>query len=745
MANLTNLAPNTNPSTPFKSTFHVPHRDPDDLERSAGSTSISHLFDGLSHVYSFEFLPGGLNALYFHDSHFSARLERSISDRSNAWNSGVSFGAKVVQENERTAWESLGSYLSPKNLAKLNPMQGLKTPTSIKSINSMAMSGLKGLASLPRTLARPAAAKAPRSSQDGILMDSTIDPAVSPYNTGAFLHILPFADANNASFPRFLATSPSTFMSLIDPVNLSSESVAIPNLLKLLPPATSHLIASPAPPYDVPTKTLYFPLLALSATTATLTILTSTPESYPEFLPLNTLPNVRASYAPLVAVTENFLVVVLTNYYIPQLSGVMWLNLYKNVHESATFKPDEPLEFLILEKSTGALICKHTAPGGVIPPWGIVSATESATSTGEPTISLDLTVHPDPRFYEFTFLNHLKSANQIESSASLRRFILLISSPLTPAFEGGTSLHSFPITAHYTILSSLPLDFVIPSKTTPEILFGLSTFSTTAPWFDTIVKLDTITLDTIEWGQQGVLVGPVVFIANPIVAATGTRVEDGGINAVLVSTLRGARNGLLVLDADTLREIAFIECREFLPLVLAAAWAAGDVPEAGLESINAVNGNADIVVDVVDVVDVDVEGNADVDVDVDGGSGSGGGGGKVSAMAGELSEVTIIINAPNLDMNQENENEIHHNDDVSVSADYPAVSAEDIDGFETGTEQVFSESEDAEFDLAPMDSIAFHHQDQAVVAEVLEEKKEVRNGSGSPNRSSSKKKRAGKK
>jgi carotenoid cleavage dioxygenase-like enzyme len=84
--------------------------------------------------------------------------------------------------------------------------------------------------------------------------------------------------------------------------------------------------------------------------------------------------------------------------------------------------------------------------------------------------------------------------------------------------------------------------------------------SANGAFLDTIVRVDVSTGETSRWAADGCYPGEPVFVGKPESAVEG----DGVLLSIVLDAARGV-SFLLVLDAQTLGEIARAECPHHIP------------------------------------------------------------------------------------------------------------------------------------------------------------------------------------
>lgn len=90
-------------------------------------------------------------------------------------------------------------------------------------------------------------------------------------------------------------------------------------------------------------------------------------------------------------------------------------------------------------------------------------------------------------------------------------------------------------------------------------LYGISADRASSLFYDRLIKLEVDTDQAMWWHQEGYFPGEPVFVADP-----RSDQEDGGVLLSLVLAAEEGRSFLLVLDAQTMRELA----RATLPMVV---------------------------------------------------------------------------------------------------------------------------------------------------------------------------------
>jgi carotenoid cleavage dioxygenase-like enzyme len=158
----------------------------------------------------------------------------------------------------------------------------------------------------------------------------------------------------------------------------------------------------------------------------------------------------------------------------------------------------------------------------------------------------DICVFDDPKIVEDLYLERLRAGAPI-AEPELRRFRIRPSDGAVThqrLVEDGFDLPRI----NYGRCNERPYRFV----------WGVGTGG--SGFFERIVKADLASGETVSWSEPGCFAGEPVFVAAP-----GADAEDEGV--LLSVVLDSARGGsfLLVLDAQTLDELARAEAPHHIP------------------------------------------------------------------------------------------------------------------------------------------------------------------------------------
>ncbi|SEQ02380.1 carotenoid oxygenase family protein [Microlunatus flavus] len=260
-----------------------------------------------------------------------------------------------------------------------------------------------------------------------------------------------------------------------------------------------------------------------------------------------TVPTDRPSYMHSFALTTDH--VVLVEY--PLVASTPSLLAGRSIVDSHVWRPDRGTRFTVVERASGAVVCRTTAPAFFC--YHQVNAFDD----GDGALLVDLpSTGGEQALHQFD-LAALRGPGPRNPAGELRRYRV----PL----DGG------PVT--YRLLSATPLEF--PALAYDERLgrpyrfvYGVGTpESLTTTFSDRLVKVDVEDGRSRTWAQPGCWPGEPVLVRDPTSAA-----EDAGVVLSVVLDSRRRRSFLLALDAGTFREVARAEVPDVLPLGFHGQW-----------------------------------------------------------------------------------------------------------------------------------------------------------------------------
>ena len=207
--------------------------------------------------------------------------------------------------------------------------------------------------------------------------------------------------------------------------------------------------------------------------------------------------------------------------------------------ENYRWKPERGTRFTLIDRKSG----KATGPFTTDPFFAFhhVNAYEDGDE-----IVVDICTQDDAQIIEDLYLERLR-AGKPATPATLRRFRI---NPQTGAvaheqlIEGGFELPRI----NYGRCNERPYRYV----------WGAGTRG--SGWFDEIVKADVVAGERSVWWEDGCFPGEPVFVAAP-----GAVAEDEGVLLSVVLDGRRGSSFLLVLDAQTLDEVARAQAPDHVP------------------------------------------------------------------------------------------------------------------------------------------------------------------------------------
>ena len=258
----------------------------------------------------------------------------------------------------------------------------------------------------------------------------------------------------------------------------------------------------------------------------------------------------RPSYMHSFALTPRY--AVLVEY--PLLANALSLLAGRSIVDSHDWRPDQGTRFTVVERSTGAVVCRSVTAAFFC--YHQVNAFED-----DAALLVDLpSTGGEQALHQFD-LAALRGPGPRTPAGELRRYRV----PL----DGG------PVT--YRLLSATPFEF-------PRIayashlgrpyrhVYGVGTPETlTTSFADRLVKVDVEDGTSRTWDRPGCWPGEPIFVADP----TGTA-EDAGVVLSLVLDGRTRTSFLLVLDAATFTEVARADVPHAAPLGFHGQWYADE-------------------------------------------------------------------------------------------------------------------------------------------------------------------------
>ena len=206
--------------------------------------------------------------------------------------------------------------------------------------------------------------------------------------------------------------------------------------------------------------------------------------------------------------------------------------------ENYRWKPERGTRFTLIDRVTGERITGFEADPCFA--FHHINAYDEDSD-----VVVDICAYPDPGIIEDLYLERLRAGKPI-SRAQLRRFRLSLDDrhvTSRPLADGWVELPRI----NYGRCNGRPYRFV----------WGLDAAS---GWYDRIVRIDTEAETSTHWCQSGCYPGEPVFVARP----NADSEDDGVLLSIVFDAARGT-SGLLVLDAQTLDEVARADVPHHIP------------------------------------------------------------------------------------------------------------------------------------------------------------------------------------
>jgi carotenoid cleavage dioxygenase-like enzyme len=207
--------------------------------------------------------------------------------------------------------------------------------------------------------------------------------------------------------------------------------------------------------------------------------------------------------------------------------------------ENYRWKPERGTRFTLFDRATG----ERTT--GFETDACFAFHHVNAYDEGDDDVVVDLCAYPNSQIVEDLYLERLR-AGKPASRAHLRRFRLSI---------GDRRVTSRPLADSWVELPRI--NYGRCNGRRHRFVWGVDAES---GWIDRIVRVDTEAETATHWSQSGCYPGEPVFVARP----NAEREDDGVLLSVVLDAPRGT-SALLVLDAQTLDEVARAEVPHHIP------------------------------------------------------------------------------------------------------------------------------------------------------------------------------------
>jgi carotenoid cleavage dioxygenase-like enzyme len=258
------------------------------------------------------------------------------------------------------------------------------------------------------------------------------------------------------------------------------------------------------------------------------------------------MPVDKPAYMHSFAMTERYL--VLTEFPIVVdplrllLSGEPFIKNYR-------WTPERGLRIHVFEKDGGRRVTSaRTDP---VFAFHHVNAFEDGDH-----LAIDFVAYPDAAIIDQLYLARLRAGEPVDATGRLTRY--------TVPLQG-----SGPVTAEKlndTMIELPRIDYDLVAGRPYRYVWGVGRRAE-GGFLDCIVKIDVGTGETQTWWEEHCFPGEPVFVAAPDRRGEG----EGVLLSVVLDALRG-HSFLLVLDAQTLKEVARAACPHLIPFGLHGAF-----------------------------------------------------------------------------------------------------------------------------------------------------------------------------
>ncbi|KAJ3182953.1 hypothetical protein HDU87_007375 [Geranomyces variabilis] len=388
----------------------------------------------------------------------------------------------------------------------------------------------------------------------------------------------PLGRGNSTSQPHLVLSSQSSILQEIDPVTLIPKHAF---KYENINPAFKGTVAGTIPRRD-PVKNVLvnFTMDVGIAGNAKYTFF-ELPEVESFNPPGYTIASVTASptAAHSFALTANYIVLIVYPYTSTWRTGLKKLNPFRNenstssVTEDLYFDPEGNTTFHVIDRNRREEIAVfRTSPLFAL---SIINASENPA---QQTVTIDLNAYDSDDILRCWSLQNLRTANMPPfPAATVRRYVLEKIPEESTVYKIDKKKLPMP---YYTHRTDYTLEFPVinPSKIMQQhrYAWGLSISpakraSTNVLW-DTIVKADLDEKSKKEWSADGCYPSEPVMVPSPWNNEQETGGEDRGV--VLSVVLDGPRNSsfLLMLDADSMTEIARANLPFHIPFGVHGEW-----------------------------------------------------------------------------------------------------------------------------------------------------------------------------
>jgi carotenoid cleavage dioxygenase-like enzyme len=207
--------------------------------------------------------------------------------------------------------------------------------------------------------------------------------------------------------------------------------------------------------------------------------------------------------------------------------------------------PERGLRFHVFEKDGGRHV--QSIQTGPVFAFHHVNAFERGNS-----LVVDFVAYKDARIIDQLYLAHLRAGLPVNATGLLTRYVVPLagSANVTAATVNDTMIELPRI--DYDLVAGRPYRYVWGAGRRNE-----------GGFLDCVVKIDVDSGKAETWWQEHCFPGEPVFVAAP----GRSREGEGVLLSVVLDALNG-RSFLLVLDAQSLAEVARAECPHLIPFGL---------------------------------------------------------------------------------------------------------------------------------------------------------------------------------
>jgi carotenoid cleavage dioxygenase-like enzyme len=209
------------------------------------------------------------------------------------------------------------------------------------------------------------------------------------------------------------------------------------------------------------------------------------------------------------------------------------------------WRPERGLRFHVFEKDGGRPVTSIETDA--VFAFHHVNAFEDGG-----TLAIDFVAYPDAMIIDQLYLARLRAGEPVDATGLLTRYVI----PL----DGSGKVTASPV--NDTMIELPRIDYDRVAGRPYRHVWGVGR-RTAGGFLDCIVKIDVATGASQTWWQEHCFPGEPVFVPAP-----NRRTEGEGVLLSVVLDARRGRSFLLVLDAQSLTEVARAECPHRIPFGL---------------------------------------------------------------------------------------------------------------------------------------------------------------------------------